>query len=147
MESDSKRDLEELLASYVDRLNEGEGLDPDKILAENPLVGAEILEYLEDYVAVASNGDDNEPLGILGDYTLRRQIGRGGMGVVYEAWQNSMDRQVALKVLPVGIAAGSKACTRFTTANGGSIVSAAKPPRGFSVAGPKGTKPSHALTI
>ena len=51
--------------------------------------------------------------GTLGDYTLRRQIGRGGMGVVYEAWQNSMNRQVALKVLPKAIAVDTKSVTRF----------------------------------
>ncbi len=53
------------------------------------------------------------PLGTLGDYTLRRQIGRGGMGVVYEAWENSLDRRVALKVLPPGIAADARSSTRF----------------------------------
>jgi serine/threonine protein kinase len=35
------------------------------------------------------------------------------MGVVYDAWQNSVDRQVALKVLPAGIAADTKSVTRF----------------------------------
>ncbi len=106
--------VEKLIGEYLDRLNAGESLDPRRILAENPIHGGEILDALEKFVVLgAAEGDDRKALGTLGDYTLRRQIGRGGMGIVYEAWENSMDRRVALKVLPQGVAADARANARF----------------------------------
>ena len=96
---DSEKELEDIFASYVEKLNQGIEIHPQEILAKYPVFGEKLLTCLEDYVC-SDTAMAETTVKTLGDYTLRRQIGRGGMGIVYDAWQTSLDRQVALKVLP-----------------------------------------------
>ena len=49
----------------------------------------------------------------LGEFRIIRELGRGGMGVVYEAEQTSLRRHVALKVLRFGAVADEDAMKRF----------------------------------
>src|SRR5437660_1054793 len=54
-----------------------------------------------------------EAVGTLGDFRIVREIGRGGMGIVYEAVQISLGRQVALKILPFASTLDAKRLQRF----------------------------------
>jgi WD40 repeat protein/serine/threonine protein kinase len=54
-----------------------------------------------------------EAPGTLGDFRIVREVGRGGMGVVYEAEQVSLGRKVALKVLPFAATMDPRQLARF----------------------------------
>src|SRR5947209_4241363 len=59
------------------------------------------------------SADRGKALTWLGDYHILRELGRGGMGIVYEAEQQSLGRRVAVKVLATPCVLDSKHIERF----------------------------------
>jgi hypothetical protein len=55
------------------------------------------------------------PLPVIDGYDLGELLGRGGMGLVFKAWQKSLKRHVALKIVVSGAHAGAEERARFRT--------------------------------
>ncbi len=120
------------LAAILDRLTDSTidcrpGLD--ELTAEHPHLADELRELwgtimVIDAVAQKSyaNGtspaeapaiSETTPPPALGEFELIEELGRGGMGVVYRAHQQSLDREVALKVILHGTQASPADQARF----------------------------------
>ncbi|WP_010585940.1 serine/threonine protein kinase [Schlesneria paludicola] len=89
---------------------------PLREAAYSPLLDEKTLIWWQDNlkeVPDAQRSDESIQTRQLGEFRLIREIGRGGMGVVYEAEQLSLRRRVALKVLPFAAALDPKRLQRF----------------------------------
>ncbi len=113
----------ELVEELFARLERGERIDIEKI-ASSPEQAERIRSVLPMMEELASmDWPTPDPINaaeslpgenpVLGDFRLLRQIGRGGMGVVYEAQQLSIERKVALKMLPFAALVDPRALKRF----------------------------------
>jgi len=76
-------------------------------------LGLQFREHAADAAGDTARSADLPKVGMLGDFRILREVGRGGMGVVYEATQLSLGRRVALKVLPFAAVLDPKQLQRF----------------------------------
>ena len=107
-------DVSRILADFVERRSAGADLDAEELLRAHPEVADELRQGLEALDVLELGDGTTLPLPEqLGEYRIVREIGRGGMGVVYEANQKSLNRRVALKVLSTGLGLTTKAVMRF----------------------------------
>jgi serine/threonine-protein kinase len=120
--------LAQIVAEVGDRVERGEPIDQEWYCGQFPGYAERLRSLWPILVAAGGLGRSESPEGIvldpqaaqsddgndmLGDFRLLREIGRGGMGIVYEAYQTSLRRKVALKVLTAAGAMDPRQIQRF----------------------------------
>jgi len=108
---DDRDPVEVLADEYLHRRANGENVTVDDYATQHPELADDIREVFPALEAVKSLSSEWKKTVVepqragpklpfqLGDYLLERQIGRGGMGIVYEAEHTSLRRRVAVKIL------------------------------------------------
>ena len=111
----------EMSRNYLTELEAGHTPDRHAYLSRYPelaealsecLDGIELAHSLRPAVSIPAPPSEFSASPI-GDFQILHEIGRGGMGVVYEAVQLSLGRRIALKVLPFAAALDAKHLQRF----------------------------------
>jgi eukaryotic-like serine/threonine-protein kinase len=118
--------IETIVAEFTAALRQGQKISIAEYQARYPelaeeidevLSSVEMIEQLKSASDTATNNrrllDDVSKLENIGPYKILREVGRGGMGVVFEATHLTLGRHVAIKVLPTPLINGDSVVERF----------------------------------
>jgi serine/threonine protein kinase/WD40 repeat protein len=115
--------LAEVLDAYLAAQEGDAPPDVDEFLARYPDLADELRECLASLAFIRRAGnlsvageaaaEGQTAGGVLGDFRILREVGKGGIGLVYEAEQISLRRRVALKVLPFAATMDPRHLQRF----------------------------------
>jgi serine/threonine protein kinase/Flp pilus assembly protein TadD len=117
--ADEDEQLQEAILTYLKAADGGRPISQQELLNRYPDLTAELTAFfadqsqLEPVLSPLRGIRESIPPRTLGDFQILREVGRGGMGVVYEAEQISLGRRVALKVLPFAATMDSRQLQRF----------------------------------
>ncbi|TWU42724.1 serine/threonine-protein kinase [Novipirellula artificiosorum] len=96
-----------VLQAWLERREERVAEDAEQLIMDHPELAPRLRACVESIdllsgVATSIDAEQQACYPKIPDFEILGTLGRGGMGVVYEAKQLSLDRVVALKVLPLG---------------------------------------------
>jgi serine/threonine protein kinase len=107
--------LESVMAHYIECIERGEEANPESYLDKFPDHASELKTFFRNHHWLDESDPEESPLAgkMVGSYQIEVELARGGMGVVYRARQQGLDRAVALKLISTGRLAGSEERQRF----------------------------------
>jgi len=121
--SDEAEYSTDLFQKLLERFKSGKNVDPEEYITRYPNLTNEVNRLIkllstshEDDVVVSTSTDNDIDIDVsrtIGDFKINREIGKGGMGTVYEAEQISLNRKVALKLLPSHLSLSDEAVQKF----------------------------------
>ncbi len=131
LNTEQEERLERVIASYLKDVDEGIHPDLLELRRLHPDLAAALDEFLQDQrqfqratMPLTASGEGHRPTNLrdghpfppgtlIGQYSLQKMLGHGGMGTVYRGVHQHLDRPVAVKVLAPALAKDDKFVRRF----------------------------------
>ena len=123
---DETKTLEDIVEQFTAAIRSGQTPSVEQYTAQHPahadelpdlLCSVAMIEGLKNYSPNSSVPDQRfteiDVPDFLGEYRIVREIGRGGMGIVFEAVHETLGRRVAIKVMTAGLISNTKHLERF----------------------------------